>query len=79
MIRSLKKKKKSEIKVLISIRIFKTRNTDYWNTVRNMRRRNFSSTLISDGVLENVNIAMRFQDKLYTLFNSVNICESQPY
>ena len=49
----------------------KTRNTDYWKTVRNIGRRNFNSSLIVDGILGNVNIALHFQDKFYTLFNSV--------
>ena len=71
MVRSLKKKKQGEIKVSVSRRILKTRNTDYWKTVRNIRRRNFNSSLIVDGVLGNVNITMHFQDKFYTLFNSV--------
>ena len=70
-LRSLKKKKQSEIKVSVSKRILKTRNTDYLKTVRNIRRRNFNSSLIVDGVLGNVNIAMHFQDTFYTLFNSV--------
>ena len=57
--------------ISVSKRIMKTRNTDYWKTVRNIRKRNFNSSLIVDGVLGNINIAIHFQEIVYTLFNSI--------
>ena len=65
MLRSLKNKQHCEIKVSASIRILKTWTTDYWKTVRNIRRRNFNSSLIVDGVIGNVNMLCIFQDTFY--------------
>ena len=56
MLRSLKNKQHSELKVSVSKRILKTRNTDYWKTVTNIKRRNFNLSLIVDGVIGNVNM-----------------------
>ena len=72
-------KKQSEIKVSVSKRILKKKERGLYillETVRNIRRRNFNSSLIVDSVLGNVNIALYFENKLYTLFNSVQSLET---
>ena len=77
MLRSLKNKQHCEIKVSVSKRILKTRTTDYWKTVRNIRRRNFNSSLIVDGVIGNVNMLCIFQDTFYNNNNNNNIFKVQ--
>ena len=71
LLRKLKKDKQKYIRQSISSEMLSSNHRDYWKSVKAIRKNNFNSTVVVDGLQDNTDIANHFMQKYCELFNSV--------
>ena len=71
LLRKLKKEKQKCIRQSISCDMLSSNHTDYWKSVKSIRKNNFNSTLVVDGIQDNTDISNLFMQKYRELYNSV--------
>ncbi len=71
MLRALRKRKQQKVKLSVSKSMLRSSCTNYWKTSRAIRKHNYNTTSVVDGIHGDTQIANHFREKYSQLFNSV--------